>query len=96
MIRRNIVLDEHDRRYQLSLGLTKCSYSIHCTKRIVGGSAAAAAETVDSRGVLDIELCLLTMEEDEVEDSGFPMFASVGSDDEALICTSNDRVHSCI
>ena len=101
MIRRNIVLDEHDRRYQLSLGLTKCSYFIHHAKRIVGGSAAAAtaaaaAETVDSRGVLDIELCLLTMEEDEVEDSGFPMFASVGSDDEALICTSNDRVHSCI
>jgi hypothetical protein len=40
LIRRNVVLDEHDRRYQLSLGLTKCSSSIHSAKCIVGGSAA--------------------------------------------------------
>ena len=63
---------------------------------LVAQLPATAAETVVSRGVLNIELCLLTMEEDEVEDSDFLMFASVGSDNEALICTSNDRVHSCI
>ncbi len=101
LIRRNIVLDKNDQRYQLSLGLTKCTYSVNNRNRFVVGKtnycSVAAADTVDSRGVLDIELCMLTMEEDEVEDSGFPMFAYEGSDDVALICTNNDRViHSCI
>jgi hypothetical protein len=36
------------------------------------------------------------MEEDEIDDSGFPILVTEGSDDEALICTSNDRVHTCI
>lgn len=36
------------------------------------------------------------MEEDEVDDSGFPTFVNEGDDDEALICTSNDRIHTCI
>ena len=101
MIRRNVVLDESDQRYQMSLGFTKCVYSIISNKNGVDGDmnnwSVAATDPIDSRGVLDIELCLLTMEEDEVEDSGFPMFACEGSDDAALICTSHERaVHSCI
>ncbi|KAL3785859.1 hypothetical protein HJC23_008747 [Cyclotella cryptica] len=46
--------------------------------------------------IVDVELCLLGMEEDEIDDSGFPVLVTEGSDDEALICTSNDRVHTCI
>eukprot|EP00571_Detonula_confervacea_P017463 CAMPEP_0172303694 /NCGR_PEP_ID=MMETSP1058-20130122/5205_1 /TAXON_ID=83371 /ORGANISM="Detonula confervacea, Strain CCMP 353" /LENGTH=1050 /DNA_ID=CAMNT_0013014627 /DNA_START=83 /DNA_END=3235 /DNA_ORIENTATION=+ len=101
MIRRNVVLDDCDQRYQLSLGLTKCTYS-HNSKNMKSNNNnnKAAATSVgihyDHRGILDIELCLLTMEEDEVDDSGFPTFVNDGDDDEALICTSNDRIHSCI
>ena len=82
-IRRNNVLDDRDRRYQMSLGLTKCSYSKE--ERPKG----------DGR-VIDVELCLLAMEEDEVDDSGFPAIVIEGSDDEALICTDNDCIYSCI
>ena len=99
-IRRNIVLDDSDQRYQLSLGLTKCTYSndghrhdkastSHDKQRPAGVAAVAG-------GVLDVELCLLSMEEDEVDDSGFPAFVQDGDDDEALICTGGDRVHTCI
>ena len=78
-VRRNVVIDDCDQRYQLSIGMTKCIYS----------------RTTSSR-TLDAELCLVAMEEDEVECGGFPIIIVEGSDDEALICTSNDRVHSCI
>jgi len=83
-MRRNIVLDDSDQRYQLSLGLTKCSYS------------NASSQTSNGGAVLDVELCLLAMEEDEVDDSGFPAFVNEGEDDEALICTGIDRIHTCI
>lgn len=86
-IRRNIVLDDTDQRYQLSLGLTKCTYSNGSNSKKSNGNG---------HGVLDIELCLLGMEEDEIDDSGFPTFVNEGSDDEALICTGNDRIHTCI
>ena len=36
------------------------------------------------------------MEEDEVDDSGFPTLVEDGEDDEALICTGGDRVDTCI
>ena len=85
-IRRNIVLDDCDQRYQLSLGLTRCTYTKN-NHHQQGGS---------NPGVLDVELCLLAMEEDEVDDSGFPTFINEGEDDEALICTSSDRIHSCV
>jgi len=78
-IRRNIVMDECDQRYQLSMGMTKCVYSRTAVTRIV-----------------DVELCLIAMEEDEVESGGFPAIIIEGSDDEALICVGNDRVHTCI
>jgi hypothetical protein len=104
MIRRNIVLDDTDQRYQLSMGLTKCSYSntantnAHATSAKTDGGDynKNKKKGIQQYGVLDIELCLLTMEEDEVDDSGFPIFINEGDDDEALICTTDDRVHSCI
>ncbi len=78
-IRRNVVMDDCDQRYQLSMGMTKCVYSRTAVTKVV-----------------DVELCLITMEEDEVESGGFPAIIVEGSDDEALICVGNDRVHTCI
>ena len=83
-IRRNIVLDDSDQRYQLSLGLTKCSYLNVSTK------------TSNAGAVLDVELCLLAMEEDKEDDSGFPTFINDGEDNKALTCTGNDHIHTCI
>eukprot|EP00956_Cyclotella_meneghiniana_P019039 scaffold32274_cov64-Cyclotella_meneghiniana.AAC.1 len=79
-VRRNIILDECNQQYQLALAFTKCVIS--------KGS--------NQQCIVDVELCLLGMEEDEIDDSGFPVLVTEGSDDEALICTSNDRVHTCI
>ena len=78
-IRRNIVLDDCDQMYQISLAFNKCIISKNGNGHIV-----------------DVELCLLRMEEDEIDDSGFPTMVSEGSDDEFLICTDNDRIHTCI
>jgi hypothetical protein len=78
-IRRNIILDDCDQQFQVSLAFTKCFIS--------KGSNGC---------IVDVELCLLRMEEDEIDDSGFPALVTEGSDDEALICTSNDRIHTCI
>ena len=78
-VRRNIVLDDCDQMYQISLAFTKCIVS-----------------KTKNNYVVDVELCLLRMEEDEMDDSGFPTMVSEGSDDEFLICTSNDRIHTCI
>jgi len=91
MIRRNIVLDESDQQYQISLGLIKCTYSSNNKYK-----PYAAATRTCQYGILDIKLCLLTMEEDEVDESGFPAFVYEGDDDEALICTSDDKIHSCV
>jgi len=49
-----------------------------------------------SEVVIDVELCLLSMEEDEIEDSGFPTIVSDNFIDKAFVCTGSDRVHSCI
>ena len=92
-LRRNIVLDDVDQRYQLSLGLTRCNYIRSKTASASGASKPGEAHRY---GTLDVELCLLSMEEDEVDDSGFPPFVAEGDDDEALICTGPDRVHSCV
>jgi hypothetical protein len=97
MIRRNIVLDDSDQQYQLSLGLTKCSYSNSNSNTKYAAKANNGNDNDGIQyGVLDIELCLLAMEEDEVDDSGFPTFVNEGDDDEALICTGNDKIHTCI
>ena len=31
-----------------------------------------------------------------MDDSGFPTFVNEGDDEEALICTGSDRIHTCI
>ena len=86
MIRRNIVLDESDQRYQFSLSMVKCTYSIHQGGKFFGKTNfCPAVDTVDSRGVLEVILCLLHMEEDEVEDSGFPPLVVWVTDDEHLV-----------
>ena len=99
-IRRNIVLDENDQRYQLSLGLTKCTYHPDATASSdtnVSSSSIGDEVATTVGGIIDIELCLLSMEEDEVDDSaGFPIVITDGHDDEALICADEHRVHTCI
>ncbi|KAL3775056.1 hypothetical protein ACHAW5_001190 [Stephanodiscus triporus] len=95
MIRRNIVLDDTDQRYQLSFGLTKCTYHPDRAKANLVVMTAASAGVAG--GILDIELCLLAMEEDEVDDSDFPIVINEGDDNEALICADRDnRWHTCI
>lgn len=86
MIRRNTVLDETDQRYQCSLALIKCTYAINQPGELLGKTIfSPAVDTVDSRGVLEIILCLVQMEEDEVLDSGFPPFVVWGTDNEHLV-----------
>jgi hypothetical protein len=119
MIRRNIVLDENDQRYQLSLGLTKCTYhpdvmangdtNVQLVKLSSPSNIATASSIPDNTsysigagvatigGILDIELCLQSMEEDEVDDNaGFPIVINDGHDDESLICANDSCVHTCI
>ena len=100
LIRRNIVLDENDQRYQLSLGLTKCTYHPDATASSdtnVSSSSVGGEVATTIGGIIDIELCLLSMEEDEVDDSaGFPVVINDGHDDEALICADENCVHTCI
>ena len=85
--RRSIVLDEDDERMQLALSF----------KRI------PTIQTVQGAKTLVVELCLLSMEEDEAEE-GFPLYVSKGTtggnivnidddmdDNEHLICTSEAR-----
>jgi hypothetical protein len=51
---------------------------------------------VSSEGVVQVELCLLTMEEDEADDGGgFPLVVREEEDDEHFICLE-ERLLSCI
>jgi len=76
--RRSIVLDTEDQRMQLALALR---------------SEPRRVRSVDGYGVA-IELCLLSMEEDEASDGGFPLVLRE-EDDDHLICTEN-RLLSCV
>jgi hypothetical protein len=101
LIRRNIVLDEIDQRYRLSFGFTKCTYYPGGANKTIGvammQSSATATSASVAEGVFDIELCLLSMEEDEVDESGFPTVIKHKDDNEVLICAGSDhRVHTCI
>lgn len=58
-VRRSIVMDTEDKRMRLSMGLN----GIDCQNPIIW----------KPNNVLQVYLCLLLMEEDEVEDSGFPL-----------------------
>ena len=75
--RRSIVLDSQDQRMQLALAL----HGLDCP-----------AMSLDSE-TLQVSLCLLTMEEDEVDDSGFPMVLK-NSDDAHCIVKENRFVSS--
>jgi len=76
--RRSIVLDANDQRMQLALAIYE-----------------KPEKLLDNRCAgFRVKLCLLTMEEDEVEDSGFPVNI-VTPEDEQLICGRDDRfLHS--
>jgi hypothetical protein len=71
--RRSIVLDDQDQRMQLALAIKSC--------------ANQPVVQWDEKGIfLLVSLCLITMEEDEVEGDGFPLVLS-DPDDEHLIVT---------
>lgn len=80
-VRRSIVLDAADARMQLAL-------AVDCQP------GAPPPTLVDNGKVLQVSLCVLSMEEDEAEDSGFPMTLQ-DEDDDALI-TSEERFHSTV
>ncbi|KAL7547752.1 hypothetical protein ACHAWF_015044 [Thalassiosira exigua] len=84
-VRRNVVLDDSDQRYQLSLALSRCTLS--------GGGGVEGGR---GGGVIDAKVCLLSMEEDEIEDSGFSVYVAEGDDDEAPICTSGEKIHAIV
>ena len=96
MIRRNIVLDENDQRYQLSLGLTKCTYHPDATASSdtnVSSSSVGGEVATTIGGIIDIELCLLSMEEDEVDDSaGSPVVINDGHDDDRIDVTTHHKI----
>ncbi|KAG7369059.1 zinc finger C3HC4 type domain containing protein [Nitzschia inconspicua] len=79
-VRRNIVLDADDQRMQLALAVYERPQKI-----------------VDNdRNGFHVKLCLLTMEEDEAADSGFPSIVD-NSEDEQLICGRESRfLHSIL
>ena len=78
--RRSIVLDSDDQRMQLALAIDG-DEPIEFIQASNGNSA-----------IVQVSLCLLTMEEDEVSESdGFPLILQ-GEDDHALI-VSEDRFH---
>lgn len=78
--RRSIVLDAHDARMQLAL-------AVDCRPE------APPPMLVDDK-MLQVSLCLLTMEEDEVADGGFPLTLH-DEDDEPLI-SNEARFHSTV
>lgn len=77
--RRSIVLDDQDARMQLALAVD-------------GLPGATPIKLLNDEGELQVSLCLLTMEEDEADDGGFPT-ALKDEDDENLIC-DDARFHS--
>ena len=84
--RRSVVLDAQDQRMQLALAL-------HC--RAANWPAVRLENSQDGgEGVImEVSLCLLTMEEDEVADAGgFPLILN-NPDDEHLLVTE-ERFHS--
>jgi len=76
LARRSVVLDEQDERMQLALA--------------VQGTSPPRLD--DGSGILRVTLCLVTMEEDEAADGGFPLCLS-DVDDEFLVC-GDERFHT--
>ena len=79
--RRSTVLDANDQRMQLSLGLW-------------GGPSGDEPLRFDGQR-LEISLCLLSMEEDEAGDGGFPRIIR-DEDDEHLVCNENRFVSTSV
>jgi len=100
-IRRNIVLDADDQRMQLTLCLYKSPAFVK--RNVVGTTAQTATRTngnhnsnSSNKWTITFTLALLTMEEDEAADSGFPTLLHNAYDDDEdqdqhLICTSESR-----
>ena len=72
MLRRTIVLDNQDKHMQIAMGLYQCDPII-------------PSVVWDNNGFVVITLCLLTMEEDEVDDSGFPIILGLHSNRHLLV-----------
>jgi hypothetical protein len=77
--RRSIVLDDQDQRMQLALALW------------INGPDGTAVQRLGTTS-LQISICLLTMEEDEAGDGGFPVILD-NEDDEHLL-TKEERFYS--
>jgi hypothetical protein len=98
MIHWKIVLDKDKQLFWLSLELTRCNYfpdgakKANVVAKMQSSSAAASAGILG--GLIEVALCLLSMEEDKVDNSGFPTFVK---DENVLICNGIDyRVDTCI
>ncbi|CAB9501053.1 PHD [Seminavis robusta] len=85
--RRSIILDAEDQRMQLALGLWK-------------DSTGGGVRFNDREQSLQVSLCLLSMEEDEVADTGFPRIVDDEDDednDHLLVTRNGGRfVHSFV
>jgi hypothetical protein len=79
-IRRNIVLDAEDQRMQLALALYDRPEKIMQNDN-----------NNYNNNSFRVKLCLLTMEEDEAMDSGFPFMVEENSEDEQLMCGRESR-----
>lgn len=77
--RHSVVLDDQDHRMQLALALRTDDPNNSEAIRWTKGDASNDC-------FIELSVCLLTMEEDEVEDSGFPLVLS-NPDDEHWIAT---------
>lgn len=76
--RRSVVRDAMDQRMQLALALYQTS----------SNNVESVVDWTSKGGILHLTLCLLSMEEDEVEDSGgFPAVVQANSDAAHLIVT---------
>ena len=89
-VRRNIVLDAEDQRMQLALAVYhKPIKEVRSERNLSRGYGEC----------FRVELCMLTMEEDEAVDSGFPTNI-VSPDDEFLVCGghhgSSRFLYSCV
>jgi len=79
-IRRSVVLDADDQRMQLALAVYQKPI-----KEVRAENDDDDNYNGSSRGCFRVQLCLLTMEEDEAADSGFPTNVTT-PEDELLMC----------
>jgi len=89
-VRRNIVLDAEDQRMQLALAIYRKPTR---NPQIPGGGGDdnndGDTTNSNSNGSFSVEVCMLTMEEDEAVDSGFPTLVE-SPEDEWLLCSGSN------